>query len=96
MSQDEVKKNNCDKEEYPLLFADDEEQKQEELKKRYKRAWNCAREAATLLKRDYKAKKVWVFGSLVDESRFNIWSDIDLAADGIPDSKFYSIYGARG
>lgn len=35
-----------------------------------------------------------VFGSLVDRSRFNRWSDIDLAVLGIPAARFYAAVGA--
>ncbi|WP_256258005.1 hypothetical protein [Neomoorella thermoacetica] len=34
------------------------------------------------------------FGSLVDRSRFTYWSDVDLAAWGIPDDRFYAAVGA--
>lgn len=91
MVDDEKKNNN---EEYPLLFGDSEEQQEAQLKRRYKHAWESAEKAAILLKEEYGAEKVWVFGSLADEARFNLWSDIDLAAAGIPEDRFYAAVAA--
>ncbi|WP_231114099.1 hypothetical protein [Neomoorella thermoacetica] len=46
------------------------------------------------LKREIWRKKVVASGSLVDHSRFTYWSDVDLAAWGIPDDRFYAAGGA--
>lgn len=81
------------KKKYPLLFSEVNIEKDEQLIKRYEQAWQAARKAATLLKRTYGAKKVLVFGSLVDRSRFNHWSDIDLAVVDIADEDFYAAVG---
>jgi predicted nucleotidyltransferase len=78
------------KEKYPLSFARDDV----DLTLRYKKAWKLAGEAATLLKERFGARKVVVFGSLTDRSRFKRSSDIDLAAWGIPDEHFYAAVGA--
>lgn len=64
------------------------EREREILKSRFQKAWSLARDISVILKRKYEAKKVLVFGSLVDESRFNRWSDIDIAVLGIPTSKY--------
>ncbi|MCK8824314.1 nucleotidyltransferase family protein [Fuchsiella alkaliacetigena] len=80
-------------EEYPLLFADEEEE-QRKLEQRYQRALTAARKAAELLKEEYGAEQVWIFGSLAEQERFNKWSDIDLAARGIAPEKFYAAVGA--
>ena len=50
---------------------------------RQKRAWQLARQAADLLKTEFQATKVIVFGSLVQEEMFTLWSDVDLAAWGL-------------
>jgi len=63
-----------------------------ELRKR--EAWSIARKAAELLRREFGAKRVVVFGSLVHEKGFTIWSDIDIAAWGIPPEEFYSSVAA--
>lgn len=81
------------KRKYPLFFKEytsDEPY----LSKRYEDAWDVAKKAARLLKESYGAKKVVVFGSLTSRYSFNRWSDIDLAAWGIPDAKFYAAVGA--
>ena len=63
-------------------------------KKRREVAWRLARQAAQLLRDKFKADKVVVFGSLTHQSWFNQWSDIDLAAWGIPPDRFYSAVAA--
>jgi predicted nucleotidyltransferase len=50
---------------------------------RYQRAWQLAREAAELLRREYGATRVVVFGSLLRPSMFDDRSDVDIAAWGI-------------
>jgi len=42
-----------------------------------------ARQAAALLKTQYGAKRVIVFGSLVHDRCFTRWSDVDLAVAGM-------------
>lgn len=65
-----------------------------ELRKRYEEAWSVAKEAAVILKHDFAASKVAVFGSLTDLSAFTPWSDVDLAVWGLPESRFYAAVGA--
>ena len=69
-------------------------QKEKMLQKRYDEAWEVAREAARILYTSYHAKRVVVFGSLIDRTRFNQWSDIDLAVWGIPVELYFRAYGA--
>lgn len=57
---------------------------------RRERAWEVARAAADLLREEYGATRVLVFGSLAHGAWFTPWSDIDLAAWGIPSDRFYS------
>ena len=80
---------NFSKEDYPLLFSE-EKHKQENLRQRYEEALSVAKEAAALLKREYGAENVWIFGSLTDFDHFNKWSDVDLAVQGVPDERFYA------
>jgi len=82
------------KKRYPLFFLDNNTEDKRYLAKRYKQAWRIAREIADILKKEYNAKKVFVFGSLIDRSRFNQWSDIDLAVSGIPPERFYAAVGS--
>ena len=73
---------------YPLTFAVGDDSHR--LKKRYQEAWDIAKEAALILKRDFGAEKVVLFGSLTDFSRFTQWSDVDLAVWGLPDNRFFA------
>lgn len=62
--------------------------------RRQRRAMQVARQAASLLKGEFQASRVVVFGSLAQEDGFTLWSDIDLAAWGIPPEKFYAAVAA--
>lgn len=62
--------------------------------RRRQQAWRVARQAAKLLREEYGAHKVVVFGSLAHEDWFTPWSDIDLAAWGIPPERFYGAVAA--
>ncbi len=53
------------------------------------RAMRQARRAADLLKRDFGATRVVLFGSLAHRLWFSERSDIDLAVWGIPPKDFY-------
>jgi len=55
----------------------------ERLRQRYERAWQLARQAAEVLRRDFGATRVVVFGSLLRPSMFGERSDVDIAAWGI-------------
>lgn len=59
------------------------------------RALDVARRAAALLRDDYGATRVLAFGSLAEENGrwFGERSDIDLAAWGMPDIRFYEAVG---
>ena len=57
-------------------------------------AWKVARQAAEILKNEFHASRVVVFGSLADEEWFTPWSDIDLAAWGIAPSNYFSAVAA--
>lgn len=52
----------------------------EQVVQRRERAWELAREAASLLKERFGASRVVAFGSLVHEDGFTRWSDVDIAA----------------
>jgi len=65
-------------------------EEERKIKTRYQASWVLARKAATLLKSEFGAEKVLVFGSLLHESSFTLWSDIDLSASGIAADKYYA------
>ena len=59
------------------------QESQPERLRRQQRAWELAQSAAVLLKEEFKATRVIVFGSLVRNNCFTLWSDVDIAAWGI-------------
>src|SRR5688572_1081077 len=63
-------------------------------KPRMEKGWKLARKAAQILREQYHAKRVVVFGSLLHESRFTQWSDVDIAAWGIPSDQTFRAIGA--
>lgn len=65
-----------------------------EIKARMDKAWKLAREAAEILRAKYHAGRVVVFGSLLHEARFTPWSDVDIAAWGIPPEQTFRAIGA--
>lgn len=53
-----------------------------------------AAELACWLGETYGVNRVWLFGSLVDESRrVTLHTDIDLAAEGLPPRQYYGAVG---
>jgi len=66
----------------------------DKVKPRMMRAWKIARQAAQVLREEYHATRVVAFGSLVHEKRFHEWSDIDIAAWGIPLELTFRAIGA--
>ncbi len=77
-------------ERYPYLL----DTNNDEINKRYNDAWEKARLAAQVLKDSFSAKKVILFGSLIDKNAFDMSSDIDLAVMGVPDGIFYKALGS--
>ena len=65
-----------------------------ELARRRREALKEARLIARLLRVEFEAQKVVLFGSLVRAGDFTRWSDIDLAAWGIPAERFYAAVAA--
>lgn len=53
------------------------------------RTFRVARKAAKVLRNDFGAKKIVLFGSLLHSSLFHAKSDIDLAVWGIKDREYY-------
>ena len=50
---------------------------------REQQAWDLAGRAATLLRDEFHADRVLIFGSLIHAGCFTIWSDVDVAASGL-------------
>lgn len=56
---------------------------------RQEKAWEVAHKAAQILKKQFAARKVLLFGSLLDVQRMHFYSDIDLAAWGLAEERYY-------
>ncbi len=62
-----------------------EAQRLEQRRQQQQRGWQVARQAAQLLKTDFAAQRVWLFGSMLEVQRLRAESDIDLAVEGLSD-----------
>jgi predicted nucleotidyltransferase len=60
------------------------------LEQRRVRAWESAAKSADLLRQQFGATRILLFGSLVHQLWFTPTSDIDLAAVGIPPERFFA------
>ncbi|MEW5942108.1 MAG: nucleotidyltransferase domain-containing protein [Chloroflexota bacterium] len=79
---------------YRRAAASRQSARADRIKPRAAQAWKIARQAARLLQEQFHATRVVVFGSLLHEQRFHEWSDIDLAAWGIPAEQTFRAIGA--
>ncbi|MCD6291217.1 MAG: nucleotidyltransferase domain-containing protein [Anaerolineae bacterium] len=66
-------------------------QRQRALAKRRERAMAVARKAAEMLKEEFGATKVVLFGSLARGGPFDMHSDVDLAAWGLDPREYYRV-----
>jgi len=71
-----------------------EERERREQARRAQRAWVLARRAAVLLKEQFGARRVLLFGSLARRGFFHRRSDIDLAVEGIKCEVFWRAWSA--
>jgi predicted nucleotidyltransferase len=62
----------------------------DQLARRRRRAMRIARRAATLLRTNFSAKRIVLFGSLANRGEFTLWSDIDLAVWDVAPARFYA------
>lgn len=69
-------------------------QEMRQVARRQEHAWDLARTAARLLKEEFGAARVMVFGSLVHAGCFTRWSDVDIAAWGIRPEDTFRAMGA--
>lgn len=56
---------------------------------RWEAAWEKLPDLLTVLREEYGAERIVVFGSLATKENFTRWSDIDLAVWGIDPDRFY-------
>ena len=64
------------------------------LARRRERAWALAQQAAGLLREQFGATRVKVYGSLVRQAVFTPWSDVDIAAWDIRPEDTWRAIGA--
>ena len=81
-------------EQYRLSAMRRQKERVSKIKPRREKGWELAKKAAQILREKYHAKRVVVFGSLLHESRFTEWSDVDIAAWGIPPDLTFRAIGA--
>ena len=65
-----------------------QQQEQKQLNLRRERAWEVALQAAKLLKEQFAATEVILFGSVLNPKHFHQRSDIDLAVWGLEESRY--------
>jgi predicted nucleotidyltransferase len=65
------------------------QQKEHQLALRYRRAGEVARQAAVILKEQFGAQRVVIFGSALFAHRFHQHSDVDLAVWGLDEKVYY-------
>jgi len=81
-------------ERYRRSALDREAHDREAMAGRQERAWLAARKAAKVLKTEFEAKQVVVFGSLAHGLWFHPRSDIDLAVTGLSPAVFWEAWCA--
>jgi uncharacterized protein len=70
---------------YRATVKDREIQRQQQQLERQHQGWAVARQAAQILKDEFGAQRVWLFGSMLETRRVHAASDIDLAVAGLSD-----------
>lgn len=63
--------------------------KERKLELIYNAGWELARAAAKLLKEEFGADRVVIFGSMLYQKCIHIHSDVDLVVWGMPDRLYY-------
>lgn len=70
-----------------------QQQQAHRLAQRRARAWQVAQQAVHILKEQFGARRVVVFGSVVSPGRFHQHSDVDLAVWGLAECTYYQAVG---
>jgi len=63
---------------------------QQRLAQRFEAAMQVVQAANTLLKQDFQAQEVVLFGSLLHRERFHLSSDVDLAVRGLDSLEYFT------
>ena len=75
---------------YRATMQQREKKAQQKREQRRARAWETAKQAATLLKEDFGASQVVVFGSLAHGLWFSEHSDVDIAVWGLKSDDYFT------
>lgn len=81
-----------EREAYRRAIAGLQEARRAAARRRAEQALGVARKAAAVLRQEFGAERVWLFGSLA-RGTFDAASDIDLAVDGIEEKAFLRALG---
>jgi len=65
----------------------------EQMKQRQQRGWDVARQCAKVLKEQFRASRVVLFGSMLSAERLTSLSDIDLAVWELPERDYFRAVG---
>lgn len=78
---------------YQLAHRERQHRIDQQIQSRFEQAWKVAHMASDLLKNDFRATKVAVFGSLTQRDLFHPHSDVDLAVWGIDERYLFRVIG---
>ncbi len=76
---------------YRITARQRDAKRRQRMEARRRVAWEIAQRAAALLKADYGASRVVLFGSLSRDEPFSPHSDIDLAIWGVDERLYYQV-----
>ena len=65
-----------------------EQAQQQQHQQRQEKGWRIARQAAHILKQQFGAQQVKIFGSMLNLERIHSESDLDLAVKGLDDDNY--------
>jgi len=82
--------------EYKKYWRERAEREAARRRKLAAEARDQAKQVAQMLVREFDASRVYLFGSLAEDGRFQERSDVDLAAEGIAPERFFKAWAAAG
>jgi len=74
---------------YKQGFEKRNREKKEKLKRKFNLYLSYVEKVASMLYQDYKVKRVFLIGSLLDFNWFHQHSDIDIAVEGLNPSEYF-------
>jgi len=71
-----------------------EQRRQAALEQRFQQAWRDVRAIVLLIVDRYRPARIYQWGSLIHRHQFCLWSDIDLAVEGVGSvERFFALWG---